>query len=45
MPTVIGAGAGKTGYRLEGTMRQSVVKEGIILDRFMYAVTRPEWTR
>ena len=35
----------KLGYRLEGTMRRSVVKEGIILDQFMYAVTKPEWAR
>ena len=35
----------KVGFRLEGTMLRSVIKEGVILDQFMYAVTRSEWTR
>jgi len=33
----------KVGYRLEGTLRQSVVKEGQILDQWMYAILRQEW--
>jgi RimJ/RimL family protein N-acetyltransferase len=35
----------KAGFRLEATMPHSAVKEGLILDQFMYAVTKPEWTR
>lgn len=30
----------KAGYRLEGRMRQSVIKDGQVLDQFMYAILR-----
>lgn len=33
----------KAGYRCEGTLRQSVVKDGRILDQWMYAILREEW--
>lgn len=32
----------KAGYRLEGTMRQSAIKDGRVLDQFMYAILRSE---
>jgi RimJ/RimL family protein N-acetyltransferase len=32
----------KAGYRLEGRMRQSVIKDGQVLDQFMYAILRAE---
>ena len=32
----------KVGYRLEGRMRQSVIKDGCVLDQFMYALLREE---
>ncbi len=32
----------KAGYRLEGRMRQSVIKDGHVLDQFMYAILRDE---
>jgi len=32
----------KAGYRLEGRMRQSVIKDGNVLDQFMYAILRDE---
>jgi RimJ/RimL family protein N-acetyltransferase len=32
----------KAGYRLEGTLRQSVIKDGKVLDQFMYAILRNE---
>jgi RimJ/RimL family protein N-acetyltransferase len=35
----------KAGFRLEGKLLHSAVKEGIVLDQFMYAVTKPEWPR
>jgi RimJ/RimL family protein N-acetyltransferase len=35
----------KAGYRLEGKMLHSAIKEGVVLDQFMYAVTKPEWRR
>ena len=35
----------KVGYTLEGTMRRSAIKEGVVLDQFLYAVTKPEWPR
>lgn len=35
----------KAGYILEGTMRRSAIKEGVVLDQFMYAATKPEWRR
>jgi RimJ/RimL family protein N-acetyltransferase len=34
----------KTGYRLEGRMRHSVIKDGKVLDQFMYAILREEVT-
>jgi RimJ/RimL family protein N-acetyltransferase len=34
----------KVGYRLEGRMRQSVIKDGNVLDQFMYAILRDEVT-
>lgn len=33
----------KVGYRLEGTLRQSVIKEGRVLDQWMYAILREDW--
>ena len=33
----------KAGYRCEGTLRQSVIKDGLILDQWMYAILREEW--
>jgi RimJ/RimL family protein N-acetyltransferase len=33
----------KAGYRCEGTLRQSVAKDGQILDQWMYAILRHEW--
>lgn len=32
----------KAGYRLEGRMRQSVIKDGKVLDQFMYAILRDD---
>jgi RimJ/RimL family protein N-acetyltransferase len=32
----------KVGYRLEGRMRQSAIKDGCVLDQFMYAILREE---
>jgi len=32
----------KAGYRLEGRMRQSVVKDGQVLDQFMYSIIRDD---
>ena len=32
----------KAGYRLEGQMRQSVIKDGEVTDQFMYAILRDE---
>jgi RimJ/RimL family protein N-acetyltransferase len=32
----------KAGYRLEGRMRQSVIKNGQVLDQFIYAILREE---
>jgi ribosomal-protein-alanine N-acetyltransferase len=32
----------KTGYRLEGRLRQSVIKDGHVLDQFMYAILRDD---
>lgn len=31
----------KAGYQREGTMRRSAVKDGVILDQYLYAVVRP----
>jgi RimJ/RimL family protein N-acetyltransferase len=33
----------KAGYRREGTLRQSALKDGRVLDQFMYAIVRDEW--
>jgi len=35
----------KAGYRLEGRLRQSVIKDGEITDQFMYAILRDELPR
>jgi RimJ/RimL family protein N-acetyltransferase len=35
----------KCGYRLEGTMRQSAIKDGVVLDQWMYAITRDDLDR
>jgi len=32
----------KAGFRLEGTLRQSAIKEGRVLDQWMYAILRDE---
>ena len=32
----------KTGYTLEGKMKNSAIKEGQILDQLLYAITRPD---
>lgn len=32
----------KAGYRLEGTLRQSALKDGRVLDQWMYAILRDE---
>jgi RimJ/RimL family protein N-acetyltransferase len=33
----------KAGYRCEGILRQSIIKDGRILDQWMYAILREEW--
>jgi len=33
----------KASYRCEGTLRQSVIKDGQILDQWIYAILREEW--
>lgn len=33
----------KAGYRCEGTLRQSAIKDGRVLDQLMYALLRDEW--
>ena len=35
----------KAGFVLEGTMRRASIKEGIVLDQFMYAALKTEWRR
>jgi RimJ/RimL family protein N-acetyltransferase len=35
----------KAGYILEGTLRQSAIKDGRVLDQWMYAIVREEWSR
>ncbi len=35
----------KAGYRKEGTLRRSAIKEGQVLDRWMYALLRDELHR
>jgi RimJ/RimL family protein N-acetyltransferase len=37
----------KAGYHCEGTLRQSAIKDGQILDQWMYAILRDElvWDR
>ena len=32
----------KAGYRLEGRMRRSAIKDGVVQDRFLYAILRGE---
>ena len=32
----------KAGYRLEGRMRQSAIKDGKVTDQLMYAILREE---
>lgn len=34
---------GNAGYRRVGTLRQSVIKDGRVLDQWMYAILRKEW--
>jgi ribosomal-protein-alanine N-acetyltransferase len=34
----------KCGYRLEGILRRSVIKDGRVLDQWMYALLREEWS-
>lgn len=31
------------GYSLEGTLKQSAIKEGRVVDQWMYAIVRSEW--
>jgi [ribosomal protein S5]-alanine N-acetyltransferase len=33
----------KAGYTCEGTLRQSAVKDGRVLDQWVYAIVRDEW--
>ena len=33
----------KAGYRKEGTLRESAIKEGTVTDQELYAITAPEW--
>lgn len=33
----------KAGFRCEGTLRQSAIKDGRVLDQWMYALVRDEW--
>ncbi len=33
----------KAGYRREGTLRQSALKDGRVLDQWMYSIVRDEW--
>jgi len=33
----------KCGYRREGTLRQNAIKDGQLLDQWMYAILREEW--
>jgi ribosomal-protein-alanine N-acetyltransferase len=35
----------KAGYRCEATLRESVIKDGQILDQWMYVILREEWQR
>ncbi|HWE41140.1 MAG TPA: GNAT family protein, partial [Gemmatimonadaceae bacterium] len=35
----------KCGYVREGTMRRAAIKEGVVLDQFMYAALKTEWQR
>jgi ribosomal-protein-alanine N-acetyltransferase len=35
----------KAGFRREGTLLRSAVKEGVVVDQFLYAVTKTEWAR
>jgi RimJ/RimL family protein N-acetyltransferase len=33
----------KCGYVLEGTMRRTAIKEGVVLDQFLDAALKSEW--
>ncbi|MET0551674.1 MAG: GNAT family protein [Vicinamibacteria bacterium] len=33
----------KAGYTLEGTLRQSAIKDGRVVDQWVYAILRDEW--
>jgi RimJ/RimL family protein N-acetyltransferase len=35
----------KAGYRLEGRMRQSAIKDGEVLDQLLYAILRDDVAR
>ncbi len=35
----------KCGFMREGTMRRAAIKEGVLLDQFMYAALKTEWPR
>ena len=35
----------KAGFVLEGTMRRAAIKEGVVLDQFVYAALKTEWRR
>lgn len=35
----------KSGFIREGTMRRAAIKDGIVLDQFMYAALKTEWRR
>jgi ribosomal-protein-alanine N-acetyltransferase len=35
----------KAGYTREGTLRQSALKDGRVVDQWMYAIVRDEWPR
>jgi RimJ/RimL family protein N-acetyltransferase len=33
----------KAGFRLEARMRRAVIKDGQVLDQFLYAITDEDW--
>jgi RimJ/RimL family protein N-acetyltransferase len=35
----------KAGYRREGTLRQSAIKDGRVLDQWMYSIVRDDWAK
>ena len=35
----------KAGFAREGTMRRAAIKDGVVLDQFMYAALKTEWQR